>query len=137
MERLSELLERITEAHDNAETDRAAELLPPATPGSVRALGEALAIVVPSELAQIWEVYGGQAAFSPGVEGLFLQHRLFSPDECLEEYRSLEEIAEDSLPGPVAYPPTSSDGGWWVPRLLPFAGWDAYLLCVDVEDGVV
>lgn len=147
---VEDLLERICEAHDDADTDRAAELLPAADKAALEALSAALDSPLPAELVAVWSVFGGQEYFSPGVEGLFVQHRLLSPTEALSEYRTLMEVRghsfsvrdrleEDGVePQPLPkYPPDGGRGGWWVPQLLPFAGWDAYLLCIDLVGGQV
>jgi hypothetical protein len=110
-------------------------LLPPADEVAVDAIGEALALLVPPELREVYRVHGGQEYFEPGTRGLFGEHRLHTPAEAVEHHRMFaENCLLDPLPG---FPPPADESGYWVPQLIPFASWDAYDLCIDAELGEV
>jgi SMI1 / KNR4 family (SUKH-1) len=106
-------------------------LLPPADKSAVDAISAALSLKVPPELRQVYRVHGGQQYVSPGVTGLFGEHRLHSPAEVVQHHRMFcDNCLLDPLP---AFPPPPYDWGYWVPQLIPFASWDAYDLCIDAE----
>lgn len=110
-------------------------LLPPATDAAVDGIASALSLSMPAELRSVYRVHGGQEYVSPGVTGLFGQHRLYTPAEVIQDHRMLIEVCLlDPLP---VFPPASGDCGYWVPDLIPFASWDAYDLCVHAESGEV
>src|SRR6185369_13820823 len=79
--------------------------------------------------------HGGQQYVSPGVTGLFGEHRLHSPAELVATHRMfVDNCLLDTL---AAFPPPQDEWGYWVPQLLPFASWDAYYLCIDAGSGEV
>jgi hypothetical protein len=94
-----------------------------------------LAMPVPSELQELYRVHGGQHYISPGITGLFGRHRLHSPAEVVDRHRMYgDNCLLDPLP---PFPSPTDDWGYWVPRLIPFASWDAYDLCIDSASGEV
>ncbi len=110
-------------------------LLPPADKIAVDAIARALALPVPRELREVYRVHGGQEYVSPGITGLFGEHRLLTPAEVVEHHRM---FTDNCLldPSPV-FPPPADEWGYWVPELIPFASWDAYDLCVHATSGEV
>ncbi len=110
-------------------------LLPPAPESAIEVMGEALALPLPSEIREVYRVYGGQGYVEPGVTGLFGQHRLHSPDEVVEHHRMF--LDNCLLDPPPTFPPAADDWGYWVPSLIPFASWDAYDLCIHSKTGEV
>lgn len=110
-------------------------LLPPADEGTVDAIARELSLPLPPELREVYRVHGGQDYVPPGVTGLFGEHRLHSPVEVIEHHRMFSEnCLLDPLP---AFPPPGNAWGYWVPRLIPFASWDAYDLCIHADSGEV
>ena len=110
-------------------------LLAPAAKPEVDAIAEALSLPVPRELRQVYAVHGGQQYVSPGVTGLFGEHRLHSPAEVVAKHRM---FTDNCLPDPLpVFPPRADDWGYWVPELIPFASWDAFDLCIHSGSGEV
>lgn len=110
-------------------------LLPPAADAAVDALATELSLPVPPELQEVYRVHSGQEYVSPGLTGLFGEHRLLTPAEVVEHHRM---YAENCLLDPMpSFPPPAEAWGYWVPQLLPFASWDAYDLCIHAESGEV
>lgn len=110
-------------------------LLPPADKVDLDTLQHGLALPLPAELRELYQIHGGQEYRSPGTTGLFGQHRLLTPDEAANHHRMY--LAHCLLDPPPAFPPPAGDWGYWVPQLIPFASWDAYDLCVHAETGEV
>jgi hypothetical protein len=90
--------------------------------------------VVPAALRAVWDVHGGQRYVPPGVTGLFGKHRLHSPAEAAENYRMF--LAYNLDPSGV-FPPPGGEVRYFHPRLLPFASWDVFHLCLDTAGGAV
>jgi hypothetical protein len=110
-------------------------LLPPADAAAIDALAAELSLPVPSELQEVYRIHGGQEYVSPGVTGLFGEHRLHTPAEVVEHHRMFSDNC--LLDPPPVFPPTADEWGYWVPQLIPFASWDAYDLCIYAESGEV
>lgn len=124
---IAALIEEAKQAYAAAALDCGDGLLPPAADAGAD-IRAALGLVVPPDLLAVYRVHGGQEYISPGVTGLFGQHRLHAPAEVVENYQTFSEnCLWDPLP---AFPPAPDTWGYWVPQLLPFASWDAYDLCV-------
>jgi hypothetical protein len=132
---ITALIEEAKQAYTVARLDCGDALLPPANEAAVTAIGVVLAYPVPGELREVYRVHGGQQYVSPGVTGLFGEHRLLAPAEVIEHHRI---FAKNCLldPEPV-FPPAPNEWGYWVPELIPFASWDAYDLCVHANTGEV
>lgn len=129
------LIEEAKRVYAAAGLDCGNALLPPADQDSIDAIGEALSLPMPSELCKVYRVHGGQEYVSPGVTGLFGQHRLHTPAEVIDHYQM---FAENCLLDPLpAFPPPADEWGYWVPQLIPFASWDAYDLCIHAAIGDV
>ena len=110
-------------------------LLPPADQAEVDGISVALSLALPAELRELFRVHGGQRYVSPGVTGLFGEHRLHTPAEVIELHRM---FAKYSLLDPLpVFPPSANDWGHWIPDLIPFASWDANYLCVHATTGQV
>jgi hypothetical protein len=132
---VASLISELKQAYTSAGLDCADGLMPPADQSAIAMLAQQVSMPVPIELEEVYRVHGGQEYVSPGVTGLFGQHRLHTPDEVVEHHRMYcENCLLDPLP---AFPPRPSDWGYWVPQLIPFASWDAYDLCVHSESGEV
>lgn len=129
------LIAEAKRVYAEAELDCGDALLPPADDAAIDRIAAALSLPVPPELRTVFRVHGGQEYVSPGVTGLFGQHRLHTPAEVIEHH---QVFAENCLLEPLpAFPPAASDWGYWVPELVPFASWDAYDLCVHANTGEV
>lgn len=132
---IASLIEEAKRAYEAADLDCGFGLLPPADEADVDAIGKRLLLPVPGDLRAVYRIHGGQESFGAGVSGLFGQHRLHTPEEVVEHH---EMFAENCLLDPLpAYPPVDEETGYWIPRLIPFASWDAYDLCMDAETGEV
>lgn len=132
---MESLIAEAKRVYTEAGLDCGDALLPPASAAAVEAIAVALSISIPSELLAVFRIHGGQEYVSPGVTGLFGQHRLHTPSEVIEHHQM---FAENCLLNPLpAFPPTVGDWGHWVPELVPFASWDAYDLCVHSVTGEV
>jgi hypothetical protein len=129
------LIEEAKRVYAAAGLDCGHALLPPADAASVDAIGAGLSLPVPPELREVYQVHGGQEYVSPGITGLFGEHRLHTPAEVVEHHRMFaESCLLDPLP---AFPPPAEEWGYWVPQLIPFASWDAYDLCIHADTGEV
>jgi len=130
-----ELIDEAKRLYSAAGVSCGAGLLPPAADAEVDAIAEALSLPVPPELREVYRVHGGQQYVSPGVTGLFGEHRLHTPAEVVEHHRV---FADNCLLDPLpTFPPREEDWGYWVPELIPFASWDAFDLCLHCERGDV
>jgi cell wall assembly regulator SMI1 len=132
--RMTSLLERLKNAYAAAGLDCGDALMPPARVETVANLGRRLGIRIPPQLQAVWRVHGGQRYVSPGITGLFGDHRLHSPSALLKNYRMFCEYNID--PSGV-FPPPAGEVVYFHPRLLPFASWDIYNLCIDSKSGEV
>lgn len=113
-------------------------LLPPAGPDAVDEISSQLSLPIPAELRALYAVHGGQAYFHPGITGLFGEHRLYSPAELLRAHKITRENYLAAFDEPPTFPPEDDeDPGDWVVELMPFAGWDAYELCIHAHTGEV
>lgn len=129
------LIRELKQAYAAAELDCGDGLLPPTDRPALDRLARQLGLPVPRQLREVYRVHGGQQYISPGVSGLFGEHRLHSPAEVVEHYRIYcEHCLLDPLP---VFPPAPNEWGFWVPRLIPFASWHAYDLCIDSASGEV
>ncbi|HEX7449348.1 MAG TPA: SMI1/KNR4 family protein [Pirellulales bacterium] len=133
---LKSLIAEAIEVYEVAGTDCAQKLLPPASDAEIDSIASAVGMAVPVELRELLRIHGGQEYFGVGIDGLFGQHRLFSPAEIIGRHTMYTTVLLDIGP-PVAFPPAAGQWGYWVPQLLPFAGWDAYDLCIDAKCGEV
>jgi cell wall assembly regulator SMI1 len=132
---IAALIEEAKRVYAAAGLDCGQGLLPPADEDAGNALARELSLPIPPELREVYRVHGGQEYVSPGVTGLFGEHRLHTLAEVIEHYRMFcEDCLRDPLP---AFPPPAEEWGYWVPQLIPFASWDAYDLCIDAESGEV
>jgi hypothetical protein len=132
--KMASLLGRLKRAYAAAGLECGAGLLPPARAETVANLERRLGVRIPAELRAVWRVHGGQRYISPGVTGLFGQHRLHSPTGLAENYRIF--CAYNIDPSGV-FPPPPGEVVYFHARLLPFASWDVYNLCIDSESGEV
>ena len=122
-------------AYKQAGLDCGHALLPAADNLTIDRIAEVLCLPLPPELRALYSVHGGQRYVSPGVTGLFGQHRLHSPHETVECHRM---FAENCLLDPLpSFPPAVGENGYWVSDLIPFASWDAYYLCAHAHSGEV
>jgi hypothetical protein len=129
------LIAELKEAYASAGLDCGDGLLPPADESAIDRIAQQLSMPVPLEIREVYRVHGGQEYISPGVTGLFGEHRFHTPDEVVEHHRMFSEnCLLDPLP---PFPPPPDEWGYWVPQLIPFASWDAYDLCVHSESGEV
>ena len=128
---LATLIDEAKRAYAAAGLDCGKALRPPASAASLTRLARQLKRPLPPELVAVYRVHGGQNYVTPGLTGLFGMHRLYSPAKAAEHYRmSLENCVLDP---PRPFPPPADEWGYWNPDLIPFAGWDAYDLCVHAE----
>lgn len=111
-------------------------MLPPSERGELAETERQLGFALPESLRTMYSLFGGQEYISPGVTGLFGNHRLFSPPEIVKEYQMYLETRQcvddefssfDSL--------QRENSGWWHPALIPFASWDDYslVMCRDTQ----
>ncbi|MBY0232215.1 MAG: SMI1/KNR4 family protein [Gemmataceae bacterium] len=128
------LVGKLRRAYDAAGLDCGHGLRAPASDESVRRVTERLGLPVPPSLRAIWRLHGGQRYLGSGTTGLFGSHRLHSPAQAIEHHRLHMEFHAD-LSGRFP-PPVGKESGFH-PRLLPFASWDAYDLCLDTATGAV
>jgi hypothetical protein len=119
----------------NAGLDCGDALLPPADKTALDTISERLGLPVPPELCEVYRVHGGQEYISPGVTGLFGEHRLHTLEEVVEHHRMFAKYC--LLDPPPAFPPAPDEWGYWVPQLIPFASWDANDLCIHAVTGEV
>jgi hypothetical protein len=132
---IARLIAEAKRVYDAAGLDCGHGLLRPASEPAIARMAKALSLVVPAELRKVYGVHGGQKYVSPGVTGLFGQHRLLRPVEVVKHHRM---FCENCMLGPPPkFPPAPNDWGYWVPQLIPFASWDAYDLCIHAETGEV
>lgn len=132
---LAARLEKLKQAYAAAGTDCGKQLLPPVIPQSLARAEQRLGVVLPPSLRELYQIHGGQRYVPPGVTGLFGRHRLYTPAGMVRAYRMLLDCCLlDPLP---QFPPARGECGYFHPRLLPFAGWDAYDLCIDAQSGRV
>src|SRR6516165_7519491 len=132
---ITELIEEAKQVYAAAGLDCGDSLLPPADEAAVDTIGKALSLPVPTELRKVYRVHDGQEYISPGITGLFGQHRLHTLAEIVEHHRM---FADNCLLDPLpAWPPPADEWGYWVPQLIPFASWDAYDLCIHADSGEV
>lgn len=134
MESWASLLGRLKRAYRAAGLDCADGLRPPAQDEAVDRLARRLGVRIPRSLRAVWRVHGGQRYVVPGITGLFGKHRLHSPAELARKYELHREYLDDP---PGAFPPREGRTRDFHPRLLPFASWDIYDLCLDSETGAV
>lgn len=132
---MESLIAEAKQVYAEAGLDCGNALLPPADDAAIARLATALSLPVPNELRAVYRVHGGQEYISPGVSGLFGEHRLHTPAEVIKHYQMFtENCLLDPLP---TFPPPSDEWGYWVPELIPFASWDAYDLCIHATSGEV
>jgi hypothetical protein len=132
---VASLIAEVKRVYAAAGLDCGHALLPPADEEAVESIAQALALPVPPELREVYRTHGGQEYVSPGVTGLFGEHRLHTPAEVVEHHRM---FAHNCLLDPLpVFPPSANAWGYWVPQLIPFASWDAYDLCIHASTGEV
>ncbi len=113
------------------------ELLPPATSAELAQLREQVGPLHP-DLETLWPLHGGQGSDDfGGTTGLFVSHALLSPAQAGEQHEMLVENWLIHRSEPEPHPPADDEAGAWSVNLTPFAGWDAYLLCMDATTGEV
>lgn len=120
-------------AYIEAGLDCANGLLPPATEGEIDSVATALKQPVHADLRAVWRVFGGQPYFGAGVSGLFGRHRLLAPAEAIKKHQLIWDC-EPETPPALATPKLYNRP---VLELVPFAGWDAYALCLHSVSGEV
>jgi cell wall assembly regulator SMI1 len=128
------LLGRLQRAYKAAGLNCGNKLRAPARLEVVRNLGRLLDLPIPPSLRAVWRIHGGQGYVTPGTTGLFGSHRLHSPSETAENYQM---FLENNLDPSGKFPPADGKIGYFHPRLLPFASWDVYNLCIDTASGMV
>jgi cell wall assembly regulator SMI1 len=131
---VASLLAELKDAYARADLDCGDQLLPPASKTALDELAEGLSLPLPPALLEVYRVHGGQKYVSPGVTGLFGEHRLLTPRQAGEKHRMLRKYWPESM---RPFPPGPDEMGWWVPQLIPFANWDRHDLCIDSESGQV
>jgi cell wall assembly regulator SMI1 len=135
---ISKLINELEAAYTTAGLDCGYGLQAPASEDTIRQLEEKLAVPLPEELKALLRVHGGQEYIGAGTTGLFGRHRLLSPSEIVEWYEmTLDNYQLYCSDPPDKFPPEEGRGGWWNPRLIPFASWDAYGLCIHSDRGDV
>ena len=119
---LASLIDELKRAYQDAGLDCADGLLLPAPKTELDWLAHELSLALPAELIALYAVHGGQKSAGAGVTGLFGRHQLLTPERVIAIHQDHCEFWAD----------------WadWS-RLIPFAGWDKYDLCVDVSSGEV
>lgn len=128
---IADLIAEAKRVYAAARLDCGDGLLPPSGKAAVDAIEHALSVTVPPELCELYRLHGGQRYRSPGVSGLFGEHRLLSPDEAIDHHRIYSQTC--LLDPRPAFPPAEGEAGYWVPELIPFASWDAYDLCIHAR----
>lgn len=135
---MRELVARTMEVYERAGLRCGQGLLPPAVKEAVEEIGSELSLPIPEELRALYALHGGQDYIHPGTTGLFGAHRLYSPAEVLETHQISRENYLAAFAEPPIFPPQGDeDPGGWVVELIPFAGWDAYELCIHAHTGEV
>ena len=128
---IAAMIAEAKQAYAAAGLDCGYALLPPSDEASIDAIAAEISQPIPPELREVYHVHGGQEYVSPGVTGLFGQHRLHTPTEVVDHHRMFSDnCLLDPLP---VFPPPSDEWGYWVRQLIPFASWDAYDLCIHAE----
>jgi hypothetical protein len=130
--RIAVLIREAVQVYAAAGLNCGHELLPPASDADIDAIALATKQPVPEMLRALYRTHGGQGYLSNGTRGLFGRHALFSPAEAIADHRLLMSFGANE---PSVEP--LEKHGFWQPQLLPFAGWDAYHLCVHSTTGVV
>jgi len=135
---IKELLIELKAAYTGAALDCGDGLYPPASEDAIHQLEVKLGVPVHEELKAVLRIHGGQEGIGAGTTGLFGSHKLLSPLEILEWYEmTLQVYRWHRSDPPDEFPPPGGRGGWWNPRLIPFASWDAYGLCIHADRGDV
>ena len=128
-------LEELIAAYKSAGVTNGEELMPPADAIAVHRLSKEIDENVPTELNDIWKVYGGQGAIDNGTTGLFGRYHLLTPEFAIQDYQMVRDDWFDIIEDPR--PPSPGKRGDWVPGLIPFAGWDHFLLFIDPDTGFI
>jgi hypothetical protein len=123
---LASLIAELKRAYRDADLDCADRLLPPAPKTELDRLAHELGLTLPAELVEVYAIHGGQKYFGSGTSGLFGRYRLFEPDAVLRIHRDYCDIINGMHNNDV-----------WDRLLIPFAGWDAYDLCIHSRSGEV
>jgi hypothetical protein len=123
---VASLLAELEQAYHEAGLDCGDHLLPPAPKDELDWLAHELELPLPAELVEVYSLHGGQEYFGSGTTGLFGQYRLFQPDAVRAVHRDYCEIINGM-----------HNNDTWDPLLIPFAGWDAYDLCIHSRTGRV
>jgi hypothetical protein len=123
---VASLLAELKQAYHEAGLDCGDHLLPPAPKTELDRLAHELGLPLPPELVEVYAVHGGQEYFRSGTTGLFGWHRLYAPDPVLRTHQMYVEIINGM-----------HNNDTWDPLLIPFAGWDAYDLCIHSRSGGV
>jgi hypothetical protein len=121
---LASLIAELKQAYHDAGLDCGDGLLPPAPKTELDRLAHELSLTLPAELVALYAVHGGQKSRAP-VAGLFGSHELNTPAEVVSHHKG-------NCDNFLGY-----EGAVWRPRLIPFASWDVYDLCVDSRSGKV
>jgi hypothetical protein len=114
--------------------DHAVGFLSPATEAEVERVSRQIGQPIHKDLRSVWRLYGGQKCKGAGVTGLFGPHRLLTPAEAVEGYDLIWNYCEQEKPPPLSEPKVLNRP---VLELVPFASWDAYMLCIHAFDGKV
>jgi len=135
---LAGLISELKQAYETAGLDCGKELYPPVSPEEIAQLEADLKMTLPAEMRELLLIHGGQEYLNAGTRGLFGRHKLLTPCEIVEWYdMTLEVYGWHRADPPDEFPPKQGVGGWWNPKLIPFASWDAYGLCIHAERGDV
>lgn len=125
-------------------------LNPPAAPGAVAALGDAIGFAIPDDLSQLWSHADGQIDIfsiddpAPGaiVSPLFGSYAFCPTEEALRQYRLWQDVRAQGLSGVDDAITVRGDdpvyAEYWRPGWLPFAldgGGNAYAVDLSPPPG--
>lgn len=133
---LAEIIEEAKTVYAAAGLNCGDGLLAPAEEHAIDAIAAKLALPVPEELRNLYRTHGGQDYISPGITGLFGSHRLLTPSQLVEQQLMISGNCDDYYPE-ANLPRPEYEWPYWDYRLLPFASWDAYDLCIHADSGNV
>ena len=135
---IKELLDERKTAYATAALICGEGLFPPAQEQEIDLLEKKLKIRLPKEMRELLLVHGGQEYLDAGTTGLFGRHKLLCPTEIVEWYEmTLQVYGWHRSDPPDEFPPKRGVGGWWNPKLIPFASWDRHALCIHADRGDV
>lgn len=135
----AERLEHLKAEYRRIDPRYIAGLHPPTSRTDIVAAGNRIGYPIPGELADLYFIHNGQDYQQPGTTGLFGSYRFHTLDEMVGEH---SRFSEPVYRGEVfqdcpRFPPGPDIEGYYHRRLLPFASWDVYSLCIDALTGCV